>query len=105
MKLPTKIKILDAEYTINYVDDENKMSDEGNVVPYENTINIYRGNRSLNEVWQTLWHEWIHMLKHKLSIKIPKRFEEAIIDQLALGVNLINIENQLSFKKSKKDKG
>lgn len=116
--LPQSIKILDSVYTIKYVNSTKKVNPSGKEDldglwdPKAQTITLFLNKKSMNEVWQTLWHELLHAVVGKMWIQeIEKsKNEERIIDLLALGVSSIIADNDFSqftkiIKETKKAKG
>lgn len=115
--LPKTIKVLDSTYTIKYVNSTKKVSPsgkeelDGHCDLGSQTITLFLNKKSMNETWQTLWHELLHAVVGKMWIQeIEKnKNEERIIDLLALGISSIIAENDLSeftkgTKSSKKSK-
>ncbi len=115
--LPKSIKILDSIYTVKYVNSTKKVNPSGKeeldglLNPSSQTITLYLNKHSMDQVWQTLWHELLHAVVGKMWIQeIEKsKNEERIIDLLALGVSSIIAENDFSsftkvIKETKKAK-
>lgn len=115
--LPKSIKILDSIYIIKYVNSTKKVNPSGKEDldgfwdPENQTITLFLNKKSMDQVWQTLWHELLHAVVGKMWIQeIEKnKNEERIIDLLALGVSSIIAENDLSgftenVKKAKRAK-
>jgi len=66
-QLPKKLVILSVEWDITYYDKQIQVDDKGEErlfgqIDYENnTIRIFRGKRKKEDIFETIFHEWIHI--------------------------------------------
>lgn len=99
------LNIAGINYKIKYDKKLCKSGDEevfGVHDPFNDTINIYTGDRKLNDYWQTLWHEVLHSIFDFLKIDFFKgndEVEDNYIDLLSIILNDICIRNKFCFNK------
>lgn len=98
--LPTEIKIFDITYKITYTDKPSEVdifkrdSLWGQIDYWTRTIRIYNDGLSINDIWQTIWHEVLHGICDKLKLD-DLRTDEKTIDLLATGINSVIVDNKL----------
>ncbi len=105
--LPDEIIIYSIPYKVIYHDslsELDKMGKEklfGKIVPYSNEIHIYKGSRSVEAIWQTIWHEVFHNIldSNRIDLCDESNDEEKIISMLAIGLNDVLFKNKLEFNK------
>ncbi len=109
MKLPNKLNILGKTYTVTYVknpsevDVHNRESLWGQTDFWTQSIRIYKGNNTVEDVMHTVIHEAIHAIAHELHIMVGdssfNSYEhENAVDQLALGILNLVKNNNINFK-------
>lgn len=108
-QLPSKIKILDQIFDIIYVEKISEVDGEGiksvlgQADLIDHKIRIYKPKGySGSEVWNTIFHEMIHVICEVLKIEeiIEKddKSQERIVNLLATGLNTTMIDNKFCFK-------
>jgi hypothetical protein len=101
MKKPTEVNILGAPYTIEYfdkpsdVDIHKRESLWGQIDYWTHSIRIYDGDRAIESIWKTIFHEVIHGITTSLKIKVIEdaNDHEDIVDLLATGMTDVLIRN------------
>lgn len=103
--LPEVISFLSKKFNIKYfenvsdVDQYKEDSLFGQVNFRTNTIRIYKPEDSNTvNVLHTIFHEVIHIIKENLSIDFVNDEEERIIDNLAIGIVHLLVENKFNFE-------
>lgn len=100
MKLPDKINILGVEYKIEYVDNPaevdmyKRKSLWGQIDYWTRSIRIYKRDRVMEDICQTLLHEILHGIVTELHLKSlddEKNHDE--LDILALALTDVFIRN------------
>lgn len=101
---PSEIKIFSKVYTVTYITDISEVDKDKEDILYgqanfrDNTVRIYNnGNSPSTEVWHTLFHEIIHIIKHNLDMDFETEGDEKIIDNLALALTHLLIENKFDI--------
>ena len=101
VELPKTVNILGIKYTIEYCDnpvevDINKReSFWGQIDFWTRTIRIYRQDRPVEDIWQTLFHEIIHGLVERLHMKaLQDNKDDDEVDLLAMGLTDVLIRNE-----------
>lgn len=106
-KFPTKIKILDQIYSVNYVDRLSDVSSEtkavGHIDTHKKIIDVFKPkNCNESDVWNTIIHESLHAIVETLRIEEISNLEEknleTVIHLLATGINTLMIDNKLCFR-------
>ena len=100
-KLPNNVNILGIRYSIEYVDNPaevdlyKRRSLWGQIDYWTRTIRVYRNQRPVEDVWQTILHEVLHGLADALHIEnlSGKDADEDTIDLLAVALGDILIRN------------
>lgn len=59
---------LSNKYPIDYTDDKAKTKTYGHFDPNTNRIVVFRGSRSLGDVFRTVAHELVHLKQHELGL-------------------------------------
>lgn len=101
--LPLQVKIFDSVYSIEYVEAASDVDIMGRQTAWGQTdewtrsIRIYKKDLPEQEVWNTVWHEIIHIILGKFHVKRGE-FEdltdnEQVIETLATGLNTIIFDN------------
>jgi len=94
-KLPDKIKLLNITYTVEYVDKPSDVdifkrnSCWGQIDFWTRSIRIYKGKLSVDDLWETLWHEILHGICEALHMKEfndNKPENDQKIDLISLGI-------------------
>ena len=73
---PNKVNILGKEYKIIYVDNpaevdvQKRESLWGQVDYWTRTIRVYRNERTLGDIWETLIHEILHAIDSELELEL-----------------------------------
>jgi hypothetical protein len=101
LKLPDEIRILGIPYKVEYcekpsdVDLCKRESLWGQIDYWTRTIRVFKGARTEQDIWDTIWHEILHGLTCdlKISIQNDKQSEEDKIDLLAMGIREILFSN------------
>lgn len=103
-KFPTLIELFSKKYTIEYFDDLSLIDDRnkdclGYVDFISCTIKIFykKGFTDYIGVWQTLFHEVLHIIKRELNIELKEGNEENIVDTFALGIIHFLINNNINI--------
>ena len=97
--LPEKIKIFDVTYTITYVDKPSEVDILernllfGQIDYWTRSIRIYKNDRTIEDIWQTIWHEVIHAICDRMKIDDLINEIEKVTDLLATGINLVINDN------------
>lgn len=74
-QLPKKLIILSVEWDIAYFDKQIQVDEAGNTqlfgqVNYENnTIRIFRGKRKKECIFETIFHEWLHIVMTNMGYR------------------------------------
>lgn len=96
-KYPNEIKIFDTVYKVEYI--ENSMTDVdafkrealwGQIDYQSSTIRIYLGNRTHDEIMNTIFHEAMHGILYKLGLKYD---DETVISLTTLGISTLLKDN------------
>ena len=101
MEKPTTINILGITYRVSYVEkpsdvDFNKRESLwGSVDYWTRTIRIYDNGLSIEDIWQTLWHEILHAIAEQLHLNLNKEKNHDDLDRLALAINDLLFRNNL----------
>ncbi len=103
MELPTKIKILNIIYTVEYVDKpsdvdvHHRESLWGQVDYWTRSIRVFRNTLEEQSVVYTLWHEIIHAISEMLRIEMLAKGkltdDEKSVDLLAIGISSVLLDN------------
>lgn len=73
--LPNSVNVLGVDYKIIYVDipsDVDHFKREakwGEIDFWTRSIRIYKGERPLEDIWGTIWHEILHAISETLHLK------------------------------------
>ncbi len=113
MKLLDKVKIFSKTYSIKYhknpseVDLHNRDSLWGQCDFWSQSIRIYKGDNNDDDVWQTVFHEVLHVIAMELAIDVESgnlnsKENEKAIDLLSLGMLNFLAENKIDFSKMEK---
>lgn len=100
-KFPESVQIFDSVYSVKYLDKASRVDNEqrtslfGQVDGWNCTIRAYKSKYSENGIWQTIWHEIIHVILDKLRLKLSDN--ETFVDLMAMAINDIFTHNQ-NFK-------
>lgn len=93
---PEKVNILGIEYQIRYVDNPAEVDPQkreslwGHVDYWEHIIRIYDKATGDQEVWQTIFHEMLHVICDHLKIKTLKHDH---VDLLAMALTDVLFRN------------
>jgi hypothetical protein len=108
---PTQLKIFGIVYKIIYVENASEVDVHkreslwGQIDFWTRTIRILKNNRSVMDVWHTIWHEALHGILSALHLDAgktdEKEDEEHFVDLLGLGLLNFCIDNKLDFSKFK----
>ena len=101
IKLPDAVNILGIQYSIEYVDNPadvdlyKRKSLWGQIDYWTRTIRVYRNQRPIEDVWQTILHEVLHGVAEALHIKglSGDDPDEDAIDLIAVALGDILIRN------------
>lgn len=99
---PQRVNVLGKEYSITYVDNpaevdlEKRRSLWGQVDYWTRTIRVYDNGRTLEDLWETIVHEVIHIIGDDLHIEgisgKSDQVEEAV-DLLGLALTDVLFRN------------
>ena len=100
MSKPTSVNIVGVIYKIEYVDKPSdvdvfkRTSLWGQIDYWTRTIRIYDNGRSMEDIWQTLFHEILHGIAELLKLSsLNKDENHDELDVLALAIVDILIRN------------
>ena len=102
MNFPETVKVLDTEYKIVYcdsyldVDPNHREEDEGCLDPLTSSIRVYSGQRCWDDIRQTIIHEILHAIGHKLYIDVLSHDDEKNdeqVDKIATALNKLLQDN------------
>lgn len=99
MKLPKKLVILGIPYKILYFNDGHKVDRDDTKFLYGQLNNdscvmrILKGERPIEDIWQTIWHEVLHSITGQLGSH--RKMTEADIDSLSTAINDFMWRNKL----------
>ena len=74
-RLPKKLIILSVEWDILYFDKQIEVDEDreehlfGQVVFENNTIRIFRGKRKKENIFESIFHEWVHIILIQLDYR------------------------------------
>ncbi len=97
-----KWKVLDSEYSLTWCQYWEEMHSDQRLVGLtdfnKTSMKIYKDSRNENELWQTLFHETIHVWIKKMPIKPLEALDgtedqEVVIDQIGVMMNTIIQDN------------
>ncbi len=101
---PTRVKIFDIEYTLEYVDKPSDVDLEGREGMWGQVDYWTRSIRILSppgfqpaDIWHSIWHEILHALANHLKITVAAgrlTEDEGAINLLAIGINTIIRDNE-----------
>lgn len=97
--LPETIDVLGIKYTVDYiekpsdVDIHKRASLWGQIDYWTRSIRVYdnAGNRSVDDIWRTIFHEVIHAIRSALNIEDE---DEGDTELLALGLVNVLVANK-----------
>ncbi len=78
-KLPTSVNVGGIVYKIIYVDKasdtdaEGRQSVWGQIDYWDRIIRIYQKNRTLQDIWHTLFHEIIHAISQQYQLNLEDK--------------------------------
>lgn len=102
MQIPNKIKIAGVDYITRYSDLVVLNNEEcyGECDYEHSTITISnRNNVGHQHQGVTYLHEMLHAIANAYNISLPKKKEEKIIDQFAIGLYQVIKDNEDLFQK------
>jgi hypothetical protein len=97
-----KWKILDSTFTLQWCQHWEDMNTEQMLLGLtdfnKSSMKIYKDSRSESELWQTLFHETIHVWIKKMPIHVLEALDnteeqEIVIDQIGVIINTIIQDN------------
>lgn len=99
VELPKVIRVQSVPYTILYFDDAYEVDPRkreasfGWVDFWEDTIRIFKGSRSIESIWSTIWHEVFHIITEHLNIEFPEEMDDTLIDNISRLFNDVLLSN------------
>jgi len=99
-RLPKKLIILSVEWDVIYFDKQIDVDEDreehlfGQVVYEKATIRVFRGTRKKEQIFETLFHEWVHII----LLQMDYRFAFTRVDEERFVHALSNALNDLFWR-------
>lgn len=112
MKLPDKIKLFSLEYKIIYCDERIDVTLDRDTIRFtahtyfdKQEIRILKKGRSIEQIWEDLFHELFHIVFSATTIEneLNGEQEERFVQLCALGINDLFWNNIFPLKGDKKE--